>query len=162
METCGFTCSGALRGAMALATGGLKTLKELAMECVRGEFAVVDDGCSAAVVGDETVRAMEAASGISFEQEPVNVQYAFGNGSALGLYRIRIPLVYGEVRHEMLVDVVEGCLPLLLGRGYQVAIRAKVDHGIGEVGISTDGGGLVKVPLTELGSGHWMVPLRWD
>lgn len=145
-----------------MAAGGLKTLRELAMECVKGAFAVLDDGCSAAVVGDETVRVMEAESGVPFKQEPVNVQYAFGNGSALGLYRIRIPLVYGEVRHEMLVDVVKGCLPLLLGRRDQVAMRAKVDHGEGEVGFPTDVGGLVKVPLTESGSGHWMIPLRWD
>jgi hypothetical protein len=136
--------------------GGFEALQE---ECIRMKGAVLDEGSSGTVGGEDWLIGYEKSVGKSLVREEANASYTFGVGNKRVMFSVLVPFQVGKLRFLLRADIVPGCLPLLLSRKAQIGMGAVVDHGAGTLTAKKKGESAM-VRLVGSTTGHWLVPLE--
>ena len=127
-------------------------------------YAILDTGCPTNVSGtvwaDCYVQSLDIQQKKEVVKSPSNTKFKFGGGEVMtAVYRMEIPVLIAGKAMRLSFDVVEGNLPLLLGKNtmkkWNVVIKAAEDIAI----FSIDGTSKC-VELFTSGSSHWCIDIR--
>ena len=147
---------------VSLASAGEATLLQLLDECILQLSGVLDDGSTHTCGSEPWLKRLEAALGISFPRLECSAHYAFGMGEDRALFSVEIPLHFRTHRFLLRVDIVPGCIPLLIGKNTIQELLGITNSRTGTFTIGL-GGHDIEIPLREAKTtGHWLLPLSFQ